>query len=136
TRVILDFHLQHAVAAMLPGGRFPAPTSPESLAAFQEWDDWQVLGRLAAGQGGEHGRMLRDRKFFRSVWETPEFPSAEDQERLQSLEEKLGNLVASKQEAGKSWYKVGPSDLPVQLNDRRVLPLSLLSTIVGNMKPS
>ena len=61
TRVIYDYHLQEALADLLPGGSFPKPTDKE-LENYLQWDDWQVLGLLADGKGGEGGRRLADRK--------------------------------------------------------------------------
>ena len=98
TRVILDRHLQRALESMLPGGKFPPPT-PDQIADFLAWDDWRVLGVLAAGGGGDHGRRLRERDFFRWVWETPEFRSDEDEEQLQTVISRLGNLLAEKIDA-------------------------------------
>lgn len=45
TRVILDYHLQSALAEMLPGGCFPKPADHE-LDEYLAWDDWRVLGCL------------------------------------------------------------------------------------------
>jgi uncharacterized protein len=137
TRVILDRHLQRALGAMLPGGKFPPPT-PGQLDNYLAWDDWKVLGALAAGGGGDHGRRLRERDFFRWVWETPEIRTEEDDQLLQTIISrlKMHNLLAEKIDAAKSWYKVGPSELPVLMKDCKVRPLSLCSTIVGHMKPS
>jgi HD superfamily phosphohydrolase len=108
TRVILDRHLQRALESMLPGGKFPPPT-PDQIADFLAWDDWRVLGAFAAGDGGDHGRRLRERDFFRSVWETAEFRTEEDEGQLNTVISRLGNLLAERIDAAKSWYKVGPS---------------------------
>ena len=40
TRVAYDYHLQHALAEMLPNGHFPKP-SGEDLNEFVKWDDWR-----------------------------------------------------------------------------------------------
>jgi HD superfamily phosphohydrolase len=137
TRVILDYHLHEAVKSMLPGGRFPRPIGNE-LEEYLRWDDWKVLGELAAGGGGEHGCRLTERSLHRQVWETAEFPSAEDEKRLRDAEEALGEVLAARREAGKSWYKVGEADLPISAGylGGKTKPLSMCSTIVGNMRPS
>jgi HD superfamily phosphohydrolase len=137
TRVIFDFHLHKAVESMLPGGRFPRPVG-DDLDEFLRWDDWRVLGELAAGRGGEHGARLVERNFYRQVWETPEFPSSEDDEQLRRAEGVLGGLLGARREAGKSWYKIGEADLPISAGHPggKTKPLSLCSTIVQNMRPS
>jgi HD superfamily phosphohydrolase len=135
TRVILDHHLHLAVRELLPGGQFPSPT--DELDEYLAWDDWRILGLLSQGGGGEHGARLTNREFFRQVWETPEFPIEADEKRLAEIETQLGNKVAARCEASKSWYKVGETDLPIAGGSGgKTKPLSLCSTIVGNMKPT
>ena len=48
---------------------------------------------------------------------------------------KLGNLVVGEQEASKSWYKTGPTDIPIinELDPNTVQPLSKFSHVVKNM---
>jgi uncharacterized protein len=137
TRVILDHHLQMAVGAMLPGGVFPAPVE-SGIDDFLAWDDWRVLGGLSRGEGGEHGERLVKRNFFREVWETPEFPDQTDERQLAEAVDKLGNRLAARCEASKSWYKVGETDLPIAgaHGGDRTRPLSQCSTLVGNMQPT
>jgi len=137
TRVAFDYHLQQALEAMLPGGKFPAPDAKE-LKEYLNWDDWRVLGELSNGGGGEHGKRLATRDFYRLVYETPEFPSESDEAQLDKLAAALGNTLALRSEAGKSWYKLGDTDLPVAaLNSgENSRLLSQCSTIVGNMKPT
>jgi hypothetical protein len=78
---------------------------------------------------------LRDRDFFREVWESPEFPNTEDEKKLVEAETRLGAMLAARCEASKSWYKIGTSDLLVSEEPAgNTKPLSLSSTIVGNMK--
>ena len=136
TRVILDHHLQGAIRSMLPGGKFPPPV-PERIGEYLGWDDWVVLGKLASGEGGDDGQRLVERRFFREIWETPEFPLPEDEKFLHEYEKSLQGLLAAKCEARKSWYRVGSLDLLIYNDvEKRVRPLSLCSTIVGNMQPS
>jgi HD superfamily phosphohydrolase len=135
TRVILDHHLHEAVKSMLPDGCFPRPIADE-LEEYLRWDDWRVLGELAAGGGGEHGERLIERRFYRQVWETPEFPSLEDDERLQRAEVALSDILGARLEAGKSWYKAEEADLPISAPGGKTKPLSMCSTIVGKMQPS
>jgi uncharacterized protein len=137
TRVILDFHLHEAVKTLLASGWFPRPVV-EELDEYLRWDDWRVLGRLIEGEGGEHGRRLVARDFYRQVWETPEFPSPEDEERFAEAEQMLGDLEPVRRDAAKSWYKVGEADLLVSAAHPgdKTKPLSMCSTIVGKMQPS
>lgn len=137
TRVVFDFHLQHALEAMLPGGKFPAPDE-KGLKEYLDWDDWRVLGELSRGNGGEHGSRLANRQFYRLVYETPEFPSEADDAQLELVAAALGKALAFRSEAGKSWYKLGETDLPVAALNSGEKPrlLSQSSTIVGNMKPT
>jgi uncharacterized protein len=137
TRVILDHHLHKALEAILPKGQFPAPTE-ELLPEYLKWDDWKVLGLLANGEGGEHGKRLCERDFYRQVWETPEFPNREDETKLKEVEDKLGALVAARCSASKSWYKVGEPDLPIAARrpGEKPQPLSIRSTLVGHMEPT
>lgn len=136
TRVVLDHLLQLALGEMLPTGRFPSPTV-EGLNDYLRWDDWRVLGLIGDGQGGDPGRRLRERDLYNEVWCSPEFPSPGDEAKLNAVIEKLGGLCAARCDAEKSWYKVGNLDLLVVENrSKRTKPLSLCSTIVGNMRPT
>ena len=137
TRVIVDYHLQQAVREMLPDGKFPPPVGG-GLDEFIAWDDWKVLGNLADGEGGEHGARLKNRDFFKPVWETPEVPTANDDQELDEIKDLLGDLLAAEIPAGKSWYKLHDADLLISMSNPQSgsKPLSSCSTIVGNMKPS
>jgi len=136
-RVILDYHLHHAVEALLPQGVFPAPVGDE-LDEYIAWDDWRVLGLFSEGQGGEHARRLKDRNFFRLVYETPEIPSVEDEAQLEAAFLCLDGLNPVRREARKSWYKIGSDDLPVAASNAggRTMLLSECSSIVRQMAPS
>ena len=134
TRVILDYHLQKAMQEILPGGVFPE-TTPEGIDEYLKWDDWRVLGLISQGQAGDHGNRLLNRNFFRCIFKTPEFPSEDDRESLTMAENAIVDLSPIKREAGKSWYKLGGTDIQVKEEDD-VFPLSSRSTIVANMKPS
>ncbi len=132
TRVILDYHLQNAMKDLLPGGHFTSPIG-DGLDEYLKWDDWRVLGHLADGKGGEHGSRLVARDFYRQVWETSEFPDEEEASRLEQLRELMIPLGVVKLDAIKSWYKLGPTDLPVLQSDNHVEPLSECSTIVSRL---
>ncbi len=135
TRVAYDHHLQEALRLILPGGHFPKPTT-EELDAYLKWDDWRVLGELSHGHGGDGGQRLCQRGHFRCVAETPETPKAEDLERLDQQKKRLGDLLKYEAVAEKSWYKVGPTDIPVVSRfDSSVKPLSQYSSVVAGLKP-
>jgi HD superfamily phosphohydrolase len=142
TRVAYDHHLKHALAELLPGGVFPplhAGSAKERTANLEKyigWDDWKVLGLLADGKGGEHGGRLCRRNHYREVYNTPECPGADDLIELKRVEEGLKEDIVAREEAGKSWYKVDDTDIPVvgDGDTARVLPLSKLSPIVGSVK--
>jgi uncharacterized protein len=125
TRVAFDHHLHNALHDLLPGHVFPPPT-PEGLLEFLEWDDWRVLGALARGEAGEHGRRLRDRDHFREVYHTPETPTATNLEELERVKAKLGDMIRAEARAEKSWYKLGNPDIPV-IGDNPGRPVTPLS---------
>lgn len=142
TRVAYDLHLRKALGEMLPGGCFPPPQPDEAdrpgLDAYLHWDDWRVLGRLADGEGGEHGRRLATRDHFREVFHTPETPTPEDFAELERIRGALGDLIQAEESAEKSWYKLGTADIPV-VNHRsggiKVRPLSEYSSVVASLQP-
>jgi hypothetical protein len=72
-----DVHLKRALAEMLPEGVFSRPDEA-GLDDYLRWDDWRVLGELANGAGGEHGRRLAQRDHFRKVYHTPDSPSRDE----------------------------------------------------------
>lgn len=135
TRVILDHHLQNALAEMLPDKCFPKPVNGE-LDEYLRWDDWRVLGLLADGKGGEHGKRLADRDHYREIDHTPETPSAEDIRRLEEWRGALGDLLAADIPAEKSWYKAGADDVQIitEAPSPEVKPLSAYSSVVKNIQ--
>ena len=132
TRMAFNVHLQDALKELL-GGEFPKPTEDE-IGAYLRWDDWRVLGLLAEGEGGEHGRRLAGRDHFREVFHTPEQPSVQDEERLEKIKEALGELLVAEDTAGSSWYKRGSSDIPILDDSGQVRPLSHHSPIVEKIE--
>ena len=136
TRVAFDHHLKGALAAMLPGGLFPSPVDAD-LHRFLEWDDWKVLGQLPATEN-EHAKRLAQRNHYREIFHTQEVPNERDRAQLEQLKNALGLLLAAEASAGKSWYKSGPSDIPVvsEALEGQAIPLSLYSNVVGHLKPN
>lgn len=137
TRVAFDRHLREALREMLPEGKFPPPEQ-HLLKDFLAWDDWKVLGALASGSGGIHGRRLAERNHFREVYHTPECPTPGDSERLERIESGLAGAVAAREEAGKSWYKMDVTDIPVVSESAggSVKPLSAYSPVIRSMQPT
>ena len=120
---------------MLPGGRFPTPLGDE-LDEYVKWDDWRVLGKLAAGEGGPHGERLRTRDHYRLIWDTSESPELPELEKLDAMKTALGALLVDEALSEKSWYKAGQPDIPIVTNppESTVKPLSTFSPIIEQLK--
>jgi HD superfamily phosphohydrolase len=136
TRIAYDHHLQGALKEMLPDGHFQPPTG-DDLDAYLLWDDWRVLGLLKEEGGGEDGARILSRNHYREVVHTPEVPSANDLDQLVRWRDALGDLVAAVIPAEKSWYKVGPTDIPIRTDspNREVKPLSTFSSVARSVEP-
>lgn len=136
TRVAYDLHIKGALAEMIPGGKFPAPDE-SGLEEYMKWDDWKVLGMLADGKGGEHGKCLRDREHYKLIYKSPEVIKAEDAHVLDKLREKLKGNIVGESSASKSWYKTGIADIPIvnDLNQEDIRPLSSYSGVLKCMNP-
>ena len=135
TRVIFDYHLQHALAEMLPNGHFAKPIGGD-LDEYIAWDDWRVVGGLATGRGGEHGQRLARRNHYREIFATHEVPTADDLASLARRRTALGELLQAEISAEKSWYRIGPADIPVITEDDapKVNPLSQYSSVVRGIE--
>jgi HD superfamily phosphohydrolase len=135
TRVAYNHHLRHALRELLPDGLFPPPT-PERISDYLRWDDWRVLGMLADDGGGEHGRRLCQRNHYRAIYRTPETPTAADLDILMTIRGTLGAILLAEERAGKSWYKVDRTEIPVvsERAGQRVFPLSQFSPVIANLK--
>jgi len=135
TRVAYDVHLRGAMKELLTNQKFPAPAGG-GIKRFLKWDDWKVLGLLAGGKGGEHGKRMLERKHYRRVYWTSETPDKKGVEEAENVRKKLGTLFAAEERAAKSWYKTGrDDDIPVfdEKYDTR-LPLSEHSNVVKNLQ--
>jgi HD superfamily phosphohydrolase len=135
TRVAYDWHMREALRVMLPGGHFPKPVGVE-LKEFLQWDDWKVLGLLANGDGGEHGKRIAERNHYREIYHTPEVCNEQDLKDLETAKGKLGDLLLAEVAAKKSWYKPSDPDIPVYSRVRtpHVQPLSEYSKVIAGMK--
>ena len=138
TRVVYDFHLKEALKELLPDGKFPG-FEGEGLANYLKWDDWRVLGELAAGKGGEHGKRLATRDHFREVYHTPEMPTQQDLQLFDKIRQNLGNMARAVGNAGKSWYKLeNDQDIPIKSGNPggEIRPLSEHSAAVRGLRPT
>lgn len=102
TRKAYDYHIDCAVKEILAklfpdsGGCYP---DIDHLDEYIDLDDWSMYGRLKAGDGGEHGKIVLERRHYRMVDETGLFPSDQDNERLEKLKEGL-------QKEGRKYFEV------------------------------
>lgn len=144
TRVIFDYHLIEALKSILAphGGCLPPPDSPEGVRAYLDWDDWRVLGALADGQAGNHGRRLKERDHFRQLCSTREVPTLADLNEFEDLHQHLvvQGIDAVRRDAEKSWYKFEkPGDeilvrRSIGLNRGRAERLSQCSPVVSKLQ--
>lgn len=135
TRAIYDYHLVECLKTLLQpyGGEFPPPTA---IADFLTWDDWKVLGLIAAGQGDEHGEILRERRHYRLVFETAEVMTEDEFDCAEALENELKTLGCVVRDAEKSWYKSGPEEIMVWRTSGgapKSVPLTELSPVVKGL---
>lgn len=151
TRRAYDLHFSEAMKALIKEaphiegqdegqdeGRFPPPTSAESLKEYLQWTDWRVLGLLQEGKGGDHGAIIRDRKHFKKVYETQEVPDKAELEFADEVCGHLGDKAGFVDKAEKSWYKFQDQDIPVLQGTKGpkeyLTPLSKLSSVVRGLK--
>jgi HD superfamily phosphohydrolase len=135
TRVAYDHHIARAMGVLLEeaqrGGaleqkdRFPPPTSEASLRQYLAWTDWRALGMLEAGGGGEHGEILRTRRHYRLVYDTPEQSGVDELDLAEQIGEALGPMLAHVGSAKTNWYN--PEGEIMVLPERGVGALSPLS---------
>jgi HD superfamily phosphohydrolase len=138
TRVAYDVHLKEALKQLLPGGKFPS-LEADGLAQYLKWDDWRVLGDLAALKGGEHGNRLATRNHFREAYHTPEMPTENDLRKFDQIRKNLGEMAREIGNAGKSWYKLeNDQDIPIKSGNPggEIRPLSEHSAAVRGLKPT
>ncbi len=148
TRRAYDYHLGEAVKSILAQAQndtdldkkyaFPPPITPKNIEAYLEWNDWRVLGLINDGKGEEHGKLLRERRHYRRVYETPEVPSQDDLEFAEHVSSTLGDLVGFEDTASSSWYKFDSADIPILLRPgeggEKLSALSHLSSVVRGLK--
>ena len=129
TRVAYDHHIEKALDASVPKKGLPKPDR-KGLEEYLKWDDWKVLGKIAEGKAGEHGRRILERNHYRMVYATAESASLEEMQNLPKIREALGDLLVYEAPAEKSWYKLNQTEIPVAMEQGGAKPLSLLSAPV------
>ena len=147
-RQALDHHIEGVLSHVLRNdttqtgdGVFPSPFSAETLKEYLDWDDWKVLGEVSAGNGGNHGECIKERKHYRRIRSTSEVPTEDEIQKLDRDIQSLGELVTFVGNASKSWYSLGgQQDLLIvpDGSDEPIhgAPLSQYSNVVRNLTPS
>lgn len=139
TRRAYDYHITEILKELLPGGKFPPPTDEASLLEFLAWDDWKVVGLINEGKAGEHGEVFMARYHDTCVHATSEIPTESELSDLEKVCAQLSDLITFIDEAERAWYKSGKEDILIVLRpgqpDQEVVPLSILSNVVQNLKP-
>ena len=93
-----------------------------------------MLGLIADGKGGEHGRRLATRDHFRKVYHTPEVTKRTDLKKLEKIKKAVGSLLAAEESAAKSWYRTDKADIPVVGQAEKLAQLSSYSSVLANLK--
>lgn len=142
TRRAYDHHVTALMRFLFSksGGKFPPPSSKRSLREYLKWDDWRVVGRLAAGKRHESGEVILKRLHDRCVYETPESLDFEDlKQQAQRVRDALGDKVSVVDNPKQSWYKFDDTDIPIVLRgdqkEARITKLSDESSVVKGLKP-
>ena len=100
-----------------------------------DWDDWRVLGGLAANRAGPHGKILACRGHHRLVHSTSEVPSDDELASFERYHETLRECQPVKVDAKKSWYKFQREEIRVRASgSRRGKPLARSSPVVNGLK--
>ena len=117
---------------------FPPPTSKENVEEYLKWDDWRVLGQIREDRADVNGTIMMERKHHRAVFETPEIPSADDQEFAKEIQDALSANIGFVDCASSSWYKFEAADIPLLLQpghrDEQLTTLSTRSSVVKGLK--
>ncbi len=144
TRRIYDYHIGKVMNELLKESqngddKFPPPTSKDNIENYLQWTDWRVLGEIEKRQGGDHAKIISERKHFRCVHETSESPTDEEVSKIDSICNTLGEMVQYVDNSCKTtMYKWG-DEIQIQHEDNNkcnVQPLSTESLVVKNLKPT
>ncbi|UZQ84750.1 HD domain-containing protein [Thermoclostridium stercorarium] len=144
TRRAFDHHIENALKEILlkhgdRSGFFPPPDGEENLKKYLEYDDWTMYGLLKEGLGGEHGKIILERKQDKCVFQTSEVPDEDELDRFEDIYNTFRNDISFEDSSEKSWYKTGKEDIFILCNPgekcEKLEPLSLRSSIVRSMQP-
>jgi HD superfamily phosphohydrolase len=140
TRRAYDHHAVQAIKTILEkysNGFFPSPATKEDIQEYVKWDDWRVTGCIQAGEAGEQGEIILNRKHHRAVYSTSETPDEDELEKVEDLTEHLGDMVAFVDKAEKSWYKFEAEDIYIlpDSQESHLLKLSALSSAIRGLQP-
>ena len=139
TRRIFDYHISNATKCMLQAfgykdGCYPPPTV-DQLKDYIEFDDWKMFGALKEGKGGEHGEIVINRRQYKSIYETQEIPTDDDQKYLESLQtQHADKQTYLDNKASTNWYKLDKDVWIYSKDNGRILPLSFKSRIIASMQ--
>nr|WP_280177627.1 HD domain-containing protein [Arsenicitalea aurantiaca] len=138
TRVVYDYHYQHALRKMI-GGTFPKPTTSSNLRKYMNWDDWKVLGMIAAKKAGDHGDILANRNHYKLVYQTSESHENSDSNKLAFEKfEAAASICAKVPHYVWREDKSFAADVQVLVRDSgraHIKPLLELSGVVKSLRP-
>jgi hypothetical protein len=147
TRLACNHHLEKAVSEILTEERkfgseqvyFPRPDDPNQLEEFINWDDYRIMGLLATGHGGEHGKRLMTRNHYRLVCELEESDAtvtdlSESVKRNDAVIAALGPVVRYVCQPKTLWYKTKAANELILVNDDGKGQIGYLSRYSALMK--
>lgn len=131
---------QNTIAEIIEKDKFSPPENIENLMRYISWDDWKVYGLLSSGRGGEVAAIVRQRRHYRSIYETKEIPLAGELDLIEGIGNKLdeAKIPGFLDNATSSWYKLGKEDIAVcteRQKSKETVPLSMLSSVVKSIAP-
>ena len=135
-RRIYDYHIARATKAVLHELKLQDDCypSPDQLENYLYFDDWAIWGEMKHGLGGQHGKIIINRKHFKCVFETEIVPTEQDEQQLIRLEEEKHReqLETHLDSPSTTWYKFD-KDIAIIKKDNAIITLSELSNIVKSM---
>ncbi|MCS6918823.1 MAG: HD domain-containing protein [Fimbriimonadales bacterium] len=136
TRRIYDYHIVEAMRKALPNGQLPPPDE-QGIREFLQWDDWRFLGTIQAGQAGEHGKRIIERRHYRAIYSTAETPTPDEWELFNAIEAKLsaaGIPYYADSAEKQAWYNLEEMEIVVSRAHAAPVLLSTISHPVRNLR--